>query len=437
MVVKKPLTVGEKIKLLREAKGFNQAKLVQDLCSSTMSISRIERDIATCNDEMLSTIKKTLGVEDAPLFEHELTAYENRLVTLFNLIEDFNYTDARIVLDAMFPIMELPWEHDLSLMYSSLEALLKVMELAAKEGKQQGINYSEININGEESYPKHAMRKEVLFLYNYVKGTIYYYRNDNENAIKYLMKLFDYASDDFKPDTKILTYIGTSYLYLNKPFKATLWLERAKAIYSGSRARYVGSVLNQMLGTCYTITGEYKLAKELHEESLAQATSLNNKINVAIALLNLAVVSEGMGDIKESLRLCDQALQYFDKDESPLYYLTAIANKVGFLYKLKKYDEFRKLLNYGKSMAHIDESIAIQFEAMSHYMTLKNNESTDYLENVAIPRYRASFDSVIVALEICKLLENHYKRIGSSKKALTIAATIRDIYEDMLIDGSA
>jgi len=250
------------------------------------------------------------------------------------------------------------------------------------------------------------------------------------------MKLFDYANDDFKPDAKILTFIGTCYLYLVKPVKAMLWLERAKAIYNYNRASRIGPLLNQMLGICYIATGEYTLAKELHETAHAQARSINLKIRIAEELLNLAVVSDGMGDLKQSVRLCDQALTYIDRDDTPKHYLSAIANKAKFMYKLKEYDKFRDLLENCKAMVHVDESLAIYIEAMTHLLTLKNIESTDYLENVAIPYFRTSCTYISMAIEMCKLLEAHYKRARSTKKALLIASTMRDIYEEMFTGGN-
>ena len=427
-------TLGEKIKLLREAAGFSQAKLAKALYSSTMLISRIERDLAACDDEMLHTIKKTLGVENAPLLESELTAYKSRLVALFDMIEGDNLIAAQASMDTLFAITDLPWEYDLSIMYSSLKTMLEV--LAKTVTARQALGADEFITIGADNYLDNASSKEALYMYHLTKGLIYYYKSDDVNAIEHLTKLFDNPNNYFTPDAKILTFIGTCYIFLLKPVKAMLWLERARAIYNYSRASRVGPLMNQMLGLCYITTGEYKLAKELHETGLAQARSVNDEIRIAEELINLAVVSEGMGDLEKSVRLSDQALSHINKDQTPVHYLSAITNKAKFLYRLKKHEKARELLDYGKTLSYIDSSLAILLEALSHLLTLKNSESIDYLENVAIPHFRTSISYIHMALDICRLLEDHYKRTRSAKKALLMASTIRDIYEDMFIGES-
>ena len=66
--------------------------------------------------------------------------------------------------------------------------------------------------------------------------------------------------------------------------------------------------------------------------------------------------------------------------------------------------------------------------------TISNKQSSDYLEETAIPYFRAQggFRNY-TTLEWCNALEAAYKKRGLTKKANAIAAITRDIYREMVL----
>ena len=116
MIKYSALPIGEKLRLVRVAKGLSQENVANATKSSISTISRIELGQIECQATMLLAIKKCLDVNEAPLREHELKVYEDQIWLINSLADAQRTSEARDKQSKMFPIAELPFEQDLNLL---------------------------------------------------------------------------------------------------------------------------------------------------------------------------------------------------------------------------------------------------------------------------------------------------------------------------------
>jgi len=100
-----PLSFGEKIKQIRIAKGLRQEELAKAINTAQNFVSRLESGEAKYDDRMLEIIREFYGIENAPIFDHELETYRNRLWVCNDLVNANNLHDAKVTLDTLSPIL--------------------------------------------------------------------------------------------------------------------------------------------------------------------------------------------------------------------------------------------------------------------------------------------------------------------------------------------
>jgi len=432
------LSLGEKIRQIRNAKGISQENMARAINSNQPFIHRLEHGQVECSDEMLESIRRFLEIKNAPLFENELKIYRDRIWLWDDIISAHRIDEAKVMENELSSILSLPFEGDLTLMYLMMvtRLLLKASNVPAAEEK---MNEGEALLD--------SANKEALFMYYRNKGVIYAIRGDIRDALKHYLQALDFAGNDIKPDASVFSNIGVLYMRLGKPSYAIEYLKRTNHEYSNDR-HIIRANTNAMLATAYTLTGEYNKASKLFYASLAQAKSVNDISLIGMILSNMGIHSVKTGNYKECVRLCDQGLAYYtqgDKHQSKLviYHNKGVNtvqclllfNKGLGLFKMKEYDKCHEIIKYGLALIDGDERFNISFTALGHLMALDNSKSIDYLEDVAIPFFKAGdgFDKYL-ALDICKEIEAHYKRKRVKTKALAFAAIQRDIYEGMLFN---
>ena len=105
------LKVGEKIKLLREARGIARDDLVLaiDLIKdiTTNKISFIEKGVGQFSEEELELVKECLDVTGLPLTEHECAAIEERLYVLRSLVRGRQFSEAKIIVNELADLVKL------------------------------------------------------------------------------------------------------------------------------------------------------------------------------------------------------------------------------------------------------------------------------------------------------------------------------------------
>ena len=173
----------------------------------------------------------------------------------------------------------------------------------------------------------------------------------------------------------------------------------------------------------------------MFESCVAQARSFQTDFNERLLgklMSNLSYISYKTGNHGEFTRLIEEALTFFQNYES--LYVGALVTKAYGLLAFKDYSGCEEVLKQGKDLSKGNEGFTIEFEAIGHLMSLKDKDSINYLENIAIPYCTSQGgEHIPTALGICDTLESYYRKRGAINKANAIAAISRDIYKDMIM----
>jgi len=427
MKEKPVLSLAEKIKLIRKAKGLSIENLANAANVNISTISRIESGAMQYNDEMLNAIVKYMEIENAPFAEHEIEAYKNRIWVISELITTNRITEARAAYDGLFPVTKLPYEHDLILLYTMTEAkfLSRDNNMSAFEEK---IKAADAFLDGASN--------EALILYHRNRGFLYYARGDHKNAIKQYLLTTDIESTIFPAEAGVYLNIGVLYFYVGKANLATNYVEHAKLLYNHDRTNISGPMMDDILVACYQAMGQHGKAKKLLNKCLVSAKSVGNALTIGSVTCNLGYAYGIGGEYKKGLELFEQGLEYLkDYDEQ---YKTGLYSKTSLLIIAKKYDDAKEAIALGKSLSKDDEMFTIMFEALECHMALqslqKNNAAAEYISNVAIPYLKnGSVTYRQAAIELCDSLEAYYKKHRNTKMTMATAAVTRDIYKEMFM----
>ncbi|MCL2362898.1 MAG: hypothetical protein FWC73_13940, partial [Defluviitaleaceae bacterium] len=97
----------------------------------------------------------------------------------------------------------------------------------------------------------------------------------------------------------------------------------------------------------------------------------------------------------------------------------------------------QEMIADGRLLANGDKKFTIGFNALECLVNIDDASSVKYLEDVAIPHYKAGDGSdKVMALELCKEIEAYYKKKRVKTKASAFTTIVRDIYEDMFLGES-
>jgi len=398
-----------------------------------VAISRLENGETEWSAEVLATVKEFMGIQKHPLLEHEIRTYSDRLQVWKTLIIKGRFAEAKAMQEEMSIILDLPFEHDLYLLYLVSEALLLGMEY--------NIPAAEEKLSFVEGLLEDA-NHDILDLYHLNKGFLCAYAGDLISSLKHSYKAVSHAEKAGKDaNVSALINISHTYIFLGKPLQAIRYAERAKAHVRSDITMMTSAVIENNLGTCYSHVGEYRKASESLELSIAQSKSVNANDLTGEVLTNKARLKLMMRMYEECINLCDQALIYLENEHKGLYVGTLLT-KADCLCEMKRYDECRELLVCARAMieegnsdvlmeATNDDERIITINAISHLMTLDNSDSVSYIQDVAIPHFRAGGLSKFGALHYCDQLEAHFIKKRAKTKANAIAAISRDIYKEI------
>ena len=418
------LSVGEKIKQIRKAKGLSMENLAAAINKSQPYISRLERGDAECNPETLDAIKKFLGIENAPLLLYELELYRDRILACYRLQNAERYADAKTFLKGeLSGITSLPFEHSLQTMYLSLETTTLLHE-GRNGGFNDNIEIAEETITKADAFVGNSC-KEAQFMYYRTKSRVHQWKRELELRLKYLNKARD-TDCSLINDYIFYTEFAMSYYNIGKLGKAITYCELAKSQEQGNYVDSMGASLNVITCSCYLHAGEYEKAKKLLEVQIAQAKSIDDKYRYATGLMLMGLAHQWQKQYKESIMYFEQAFQVGFNPLLPV----CLAFSADSLRHMKEHDKCRDVL--AKARKFVDGDIDAHIEAVDCLLTLEDSGSINKLERKLIPGAR---DSGVIgrgyALYLCNELEAHYKKKRTKTKANAIAAIARDIYRDM------
>ena len=416
------LTIGEKIKQIRKAKGLSQENLAHDIGLSTSTICRIEQGTLTINGDILKSIKKALEIESAPLLPVEGEGYKERLYIWHKLILDNHLIEAKTLQKSLADITAIPYEKDLSTLYRLFEISLMLAEQDYSAAETQ---LSTLGPNLDHMPPENQY---------------HYYRNMGwlhmcigpdraQEPLDYLLKAYAIQK---KPDGGLYYRIARCYTRLGQPFRSNAMLEKAYKAYGDNKTTTTSLDLdNKMALNCIDM-GDTARARELLEKCLVNAKSISNDRYIAVILHNI-------GSAYAKDKNWENALEYFMEAEEYIHEtdrnsLTNQYYKARCLVALRRFTQCKEVLAQDAGLVSNNDFYTILYNSLHHLITLRESASHEYLETVTIP-FLVSRHNITEALDYCEVLEDFYESRGS-KKALEFAKIQRDIYKGMVVGAS-
>jgi len=419
--VQTAIPLGEKIMQVRTAKNLTQENLAYGIGRNAVFISRIENGQVEITPKTLAKIRTYLGVEKAPLLEHERSTFKNRLWVWRGILNTRRYSEAQDMQSELSCILYLPFERDLLVMYQMIESQM-LFRQKDFDGIKQRLENADASM-GELS-------KEAKYLYYYAKSYMCHYQGNVKEAIEYMKMLLDIKLPDINEEALLLVTIGDMYNSQGKPFLALSFFERAKMVYVGDHTNPLGAMIDGVTASCHMQIGDYHSAKKMYESSLALARTTNEPLLISTLLSDLALTHMNLDNHDEALILCEEALLL--AKHIKVQYMISLSCKAKILMKTNQVTKAKIVIKEGKTLAEGEmKMFGVVFEAFGHLMTLNSEESTTYLETVAIPYLRGTLQNFL-ALEICDALEAHYVKKKAKIKSLAIGVISRDIYRDMI-----
>jgi len=414
---------GERIREIRKSMGLSLENIAHATGASVSTISRIERG-AECDPETLKAIKKALSIEGAPLTDEEAAAFRARYSIWGGLLTDRRIDDAHNLGDELAVILKLPYEKDLIMLHKLYE-INHLQTIGKYDAVEIGLAGLEKSL--DEMSPEHLCR------YYGTKSALLFRREEYEESMRYKLKMFELKDHISSNHASIYYSMAVGYSCLNRPFSALLYLEDARRLHNDHDLSVLGLFIDHVTAKHYLSIGELARAKPLLDKALQRAEGIGRKLGrrkyIGMILHLIGIYHQENGGDEEALRFFNRADEYFYV--GGLDHLENIYYKTRSLITQKNFAKAKELLTHAKDTAAHNEKFTIVYKALSHVISLRENESRQYLKSTAIP-YLVSKHEYFMALYFCGHLEEQYKKTGNSKKSLEVSAVARDVYAKII-----
>ena len=415
------MTPSQKIKKLRESRKYTQEALAAALNCSKSKISKAEAGELEYSKEDIRVLKKFFEIEDAPFTVEEELVFRQRLYKWNGLIRNGFIEEARRNQESFSVVTIIPCTPALSMLYRMFEVRLVLKgrnpELAEKMMSEFEHDLGDAN-------------QEIMLHYFYNKGSVYFFKRDFNNALKYYIKARELEAYALERDIGLYFNIALCYSELGKYALAISTIERNYAALDYSNVSIVFPYINSILALNYMRIGQVALAKQLLEKSLAEAISLENKLFICIAKHYYARACMVAQDY-------DTALDYFDQffechEERDVYYFENMYFKIRCLIAAQKKSIAKPLLHKALPLAERNEFYTLAFESLLHMLSINNDSSIEFIGQKTIPYLVEKYD-YYKALDYCELLVAVYEKRskGYKFKSLEMNAIMLDIMKKM------
>jgi tetratricopeptide (TPR) repeat protein len=414
------LSVEEKIKQIRESKDITQSALSDILGCGNATVSRIENGKAKYTGEQLKEVRKFLGVEDAPLLDSEIEDFKKRLYFFRDYVKDWRIYEARKLREELSIITQVPFEPNLRILYEML-AIRLLMREGCIESAEKALDDVKALID--------ETTVENMYHYYYNMGSLNAHKGNYSEAQKFFFTAHNMEAFGFTKEPNLYYNLALCYSKLGMYVSAVSVLERTRNEFN--HEEYTNDLamhFDCLLAINYMRIGRLEQAKVLLDKSLERARNFNRRFFIGRALHNYGCVQLKLNEFEKAIEYFEQASDYFE--ENSLECLENLYFKIRCLIAMKS-PTVKVLLSRAKSLAEKNEHYSLLFESLTHLLTIKNEESLQYIETTTIPYLLEKFEYYRV-LDYCELLENVYEKKGNKIKPLEIAAIIRDIYKKIL-----
>ncbi|MCL2286885.1 MAG: helix-turn-helix transcriptional regulator [Firmicutes bacterium] len=423
---------GEKIRAVRVAKQLSLENVAHAVGYSFATIGRIERGETDCNNDLHIAIKKALGIENAPILDDECDVFKSRLDTWHNLTVNRRLKEANDMKEELSVILHLPFEHKLIALYRIFEAALLLAE--------NNLTDAELCIDAShkcmsEVNEKDEIYKELLYHYNFNKGSLSLRRNLTKEALSFYKEALYVTCSRSEKDGRLYFNMSGCYSKLDLPHQAIEFAKKAYEIYSEDSMKKYVLQINNLLAANYIQIGELQTAKGLIDKCLIQAKGSDDNYQIGMALHNYGCLYMEYEDWSQSIIYFNQAFDYIPKNhnfflENFYFKLYCFIMEKGVV-QIKKLQDFYDMLDEATSLSENNTKYSVLFESLSHLLTLNEKNSHEFIETVTIPCLLQAFDK-FKTLDYCKILKEYYKSTRRMQKSLEITEIENDIYRKIV-----
>ena len=432
--VVKSLSVREKVLELRKHGNVPQDTLAAFIGVGIPRMVALEKGKQEYTEAHLITVKEVFKIVNLPLTERERYAFKVRMYLWRDLVRAGNMVEARARQAEIANIDKLaPCDIDLVILCKMFEAVFLIADG----------NYAAAEKNLNQAHDcLGEISNETLYHYYCCKGYINITQYCCDVALEWYLKAYEltrtHANLFPKVDSGLIGNIATCYTYLNFPHDAIFFLQEAKPLYTSEKMMIHNVYSNTMFAVNQIHVNRLNEAKRLLEKCSIMAESfrdnaLNGRILFVYGLLN-----KKSGSWKVAVKYFEKAMNCLP--ESDVNYYPSLYHKIHTIAQTKSLANARRELDKVKIIRNAEELWTTYFIALGHFitirgrMTLRNDESWDYIEGIAIPYFREKFD-YFFALDYYQLLEENYFRSGCFKKATLMGKAIAEIHKRMLFNS--
>lgn len=419
------LNVEDKMKIIRMSKGLTQKGFAKILGCNPVAISRIESKKEENKNhkykkDQVKIILKELGLEGAPIFEGEDVVYKNRLYTWLDAMINERNEEAEQFQKDLSVIMYLPFEPELMLMYEIFDIKLIMLSNAALAEEMLKLLEKQKRLDDASN--------ENLYHFNFTAGVISFYKKKFKEALRYYLKAEGLEVDDLNKSKGLNLNISYCYSELGMHVYAIASLERMHFLFDGEVVNLQWLKFLNALAVCHMSIGDTGKAKQLLDKAFIDAKSISNERYINIILHNLGCVSIKTKEYDKALEYFEDAFNFFKEGDD--YYLENLYYKARCLVALKS-SQAKEVISCAKSALKDNEEYKLLFESLEHLLTLKDEQSRQFIQRETIPHLRDSF-KYFKALDYCDTLKASFGKRESGAKIFKVDSIALEISRKMM-----
>ena len=410
------LTLPEKLRIIRRAKGISLESLGADVGYSHAVLSNLENGKKDISPAKLSLIRVALNIWDMPLFEHEENSFKERLYLWYTAINLRQHKRAKELEASLVGIKHLPFATEMNLMYEIFRARSFLSENKCMKAREI-LDQIEPGDN-----------PEILHHYHLNMGTIFSRQGAQGDALHHYLTALKLKKDSYHSNGWLEYNIANTYWHQGKLTKSTIFAE--KALEVTAPPLLLEAALVNMLALNYICYGLFPKAMELMDSLLEKVVGNRDVKFAAMIHLSYGQLYIQKKDWNTALYYIDDALGGFEYGEK--FYLDASYQRAVCLYELGNIPQCIATIAQAKKGIGERKVYHILFKALECRLDLEGDKNLEYIENEALPFFIKELP--LEGLVYCKLLQQYYntRPNRTMKKSLGLERVINNIYCNML-----
>jgi len=424
------LSMGEKVKLMRQTKGVTQQYLADKLTVTRPRLSQLEMgedsgqgDVSA---DILMQIRKALDLETLPLTEIQREGFKDDLCKWSDVITACKFEKAKGMREKLSVITFAPFDEEFNTLFNLIDC-----KLALNLGD---ISKAETILDTIANKYLDDLTPELLGYYYRNKSAVCDLHQQYRDALVYMTKAFK-LKPHIKPDVLLYFGMGLRHYKVGYLRRAKMFLEKALELCANEPGNVWERHIKYNLVRNYIGLKDFEDAEELLGKIYNEAKHSGDNQFICTVLVQYGYLRRLSGHIPRAIGYFNDAMDYVDKESEQ--YLEILYQKAWCYIADGGFTACEELLEEGKQLSKDNRHWTILFESLRHLTTLKDDESTKYLETVTLPHLLNEVPEYPAALEYCKILQKHYEQIGvgTIKKEFEIGKMTIRIYEHMFMKG--